>query len=94
MIIVTGHLVVDPADRDSFLADCLEVVRRGRAAEGCLDFSLSSDPIDPARINVLERWQTRAHLDAFRGQGPAGEHLARIRSATVADYPVVADSGS
>ncbi|BBX70011.1 hypothetical protein MPSYJ_34720 [Mycolicibacterium psychrotolerans] len=52
MIIVAGHLMVDPADRQSYLTGCATVVRQARAAPGCLDFAISADLVDPGRINV------------------------------------------
>lgn len=88
MIIVTGHLVVDPADRDAYLADCAEVVRAARATDGCLEFALSADLVDPARVLVLERWRTRAALEAFRRDGPDDATRARIVSADVAEHEV------
>ena len=38
MIIVSGSLYVEPADRDSYLAGCRDVIVAARAAEGCVDF--------------------------------------------------------
>lgn len=90
MVIVTGHLLVDPADRDGYLADCREVVARGRAAEGCLDFALSPDLLDPARVNILERWASQDAVQAFRGAGTPDDLGARIRDALVTEHDVAA----
>ena len=70
MLIVAGHLIVAASDRDRYVADCAEAVAAARAADGCLDFAVSADAVDPRRVNVFERWETRALLDAFRGDGP------------------------
>lgn len=88
MVIVSGHLVVDPEQRDAYLADCRQVVRQGRAADGCLDFALSPDLLEPGRINILERWASREQLATFRGSGTSEDQAARIRSASVAEYDV------
>ncbi|QBR92085.1 putative quinol monooxygenase [Nocardioides euryhalodurans] len=88
MIIVCGHLLVDADDRGDYLDGCREVVARGRAAEGCLDFALSPDLLVPGRINILERWTSRAALDAFRGSGTPDDQQSRIRAASVAEYDV------
>jgi hypothetical protein len=64
------------------------VVEQARRAQGCLDFSLSADLIDPARINILERWESHPDLDAFRGDGPSGDQQSAIRDADVIDYEV------
>ena len=91
MVIVAGHLVVDPTERDDYLSGCVEVVRQARRAPGCLDFSLSADIIDPGRINIFERWESQAAVEAFRGDGTSGEQGAAIVSAAVAEYDVTAE---
>jgi quinol monooxygenase YgiN len=87
-VIVAGHLIVDPAHRHEYLAGCVEVVRRARATAGCLDFALSADLVDAGRINILERWESQASVEAFRGSGVDGEQGAAILTATVAEYDV------
>ena len=37
MVIVAGHITVDPEERESYLADCMSVVEKARRADGCLD---------------------------------------------------------
>lgn len=86
MIIVTGWLRVEPGDRATYLAGCRDVVVAARAAPGCVDFHLSADPIEPGRINVVERWETAAAVEAFRGSGPSGEQQAQILDARVVQY--------
>ena len=88
MIIVAGHLVVAPEQRDAYLEGCVSVVGQAREASGCLDFSLSADPVDEGRINVFERWETREAVEAFRGGGPSGEQGGRILAGKVAEYDV------
>ncbi|MEV6274571.1 antibiotic biosynthesis monooxygenase family protein [Nocardia sp. NPDC051832] len=84
MLIVAGHLRV--TDREKYLDQCKAVVEQARATPGCLDFSLGADLLDPDRVNILERWSTRAALDAFRGAGTAGDLDAQILSADVAEF--------
>ena len=91
MVIVAGHLVVDPAERDDYLSGCVEVVRQARRAPGCLDFSLSADIIEPGRINIFERWESQAAVEAFRGNGSSDEQGAAIVSAAVAEFDVTAE---
>ena len=88
MVIVAGHLVVDPEQRDDYLSGCVEVVRQARRAPGCLDFSLSADLLEPGRINILERWESQAAVEAFRGSGPSDEQGAAILAAAVVEYDV------
>ncbi len=88
MVIVAGHVVVDPEQRDDYLSGCLEVVREARRTRGCLDFSVSADLLDPGRINILERWESVAAVEAFRGSGPSDGQGAAILAASVAEYDV------
>lgn len=88
MVIVAGHLMVDPTQRESYLADCVGVVEQGRRTPGCLDFCISADPIDPGRIAIFERWESQAAVEAFRGSGPSDEQSATILGASVAEYDV------
>ncbi len=90
MVIVAGHIVVDPGRREAYLAGCVEVVVAARRAPGCLDFAITADLVDPGRIVVLERWATQADVEAFRGSGPADEQSAAVLSASVAEYDVAA----
>ena len=88
MVIVAGHVVVDPGQRDDYLSGCVEVVFQARRAPGCLDFSLSADLLEPGRINILERWESQAAVEAFRGSGPSDEQGAAVLAAAVAEYDV------
>jgi quinol monooxygenase YgiN len=88
VVIVAGHIVVDPEQRDDYLSGCVEVVRQARRTPGCLDFSLSADLLEPGRINILERWETQAAVEAFRGNGPSPEQGAAIVAGSVAEYDV------
>ena len=88
MIIVAGHLTVEPEQRESYLASCVSVVEQARGTAGCLDFSIGADLIDPGRINIFERWESQAAVEAFRGGGPSDEQGAAMLSASVAEYDV------
>lgn len=80
--------MVDPPRRDDYLARSIEAVRQAREAPGCLDFAMNADLVDPGRINILERWTSTEAVEAFRGQGPAGEQADDIRSGDVREYDV------
>ena len=91
MIIVAGHLIVDSAERDSYLAGCEEVVLLARRAPGCLDFAIGADLLDDTCVNVFERWASRAELEAFRGSGPSDGQWAAILSASVEEFVVACE---
>ncbi|MFE0148902.1 putative quinol monooxygenase [Nonomuraea sp. NPDC059007] len=88
MVIVAGHITVEPPQRDSYLADCVDVVRQARGAAGCLDFAITADLLDSGRVNVFERWESQAAVDAFRGSGPGDDQSAAMLAASVAEYDI------
>lgn len=89
MLIVAGHLMVDPGQRDAYLVGCVGIVKQARTAPGCLDLSVSADLLDPSRIDVLERWESVESVEAFRGSGPDDEQAAATINAAVGEYEVV-----
>ena len=93
MVIVAGHLVVAEEVRSDYLAGCADVVEQARRSPGCLDFAISADLLDPARINVLERWDSHAAVEAFRGSGTGEDQGAMIVSASVSEYDVSGERG-
>jgi quinol monooxygenase YgiN len=71
VIIVGGSFEVDPGQRDEFIAGRHDAMRTSRAEAGCLDYTISADPIDAARVVLYERWESQDALDA---------HLAGMRT--------------
>ena len=88
MVIVAGHLMVEAQQRQRYLRGCVSVVEQARGAHGCLDFAISADVLDPGRINIFERWESREAVEAFRGSGPSDEQGGQIRSAAVTEYDI------
>ncbi len=91
MIAVLGHLVVDPENRDSFLAVSLGAIQAARRTPGCLHFTVTADPVEPAWVAIAELWSSRAELEAFRSS-PSGEDdanpFAYVREFHVTEYDV------
>jgi quinol monooxygenase YgiN len=84
MIIVSGQLHVDPAEREAFLAARVPIMAHAREAKGCIDFSLSADALDLGRVNVYERWDSRDDLMAYRsGGGPELDDSIAVTAADV-----------
>lgn len=79
MLIVAGHFDVDPAERDDFIASKLDAMRGTRTENGCLEYVMSADPVEPTRVVLFERWADQAAFDGHmvavaavpRGGGPA-----------------------
>lgn len=88
VVIVSGHLIVEAAARATYLAGCVEVTRMARASEGCLDFHLSADPLDPGRINIFERWTSAEAAEAFRGSGSRDDQQSALLSAKVEQHRI------
>jgi len=66
MLIIAGYVRVAPERRDALVAEFADLVRRCRAAPGCLDVAVTADSVDPGRINNMERWESQEHLDRWR----------------------------
>ena len=60
MVIVAGHITVEPQQRESYLAGCVRIVEQARRAVGCLDVAICADLVDPGRVNIFERWESQA----------------------------------
>jgi quinol monooxygenase YgiN len=88
MVIVAGHVTVEPKQRDSYLAGCVSIVEQARAAAGCLDVAIAADLIEPGRVNLFERWESQAAVEAFRSSGPSNEQLPAMLSVSVAEYDI------
>ena len=88
MIIVAGFLKVDPVERENYLTDCIDLARAARSTEGCIDFHLSADPIEPGRINIFEHWESVEAVEAFRGSGPNDDQQVVIVEARVQQYEI------
>jgi quinol monooxygenase YgiN len=90
VLIVAGHLTVDPAERDAYVAECVAVVEAARSAPGCLDFSVTADIVESSRICVYERWENEDQLLRFRGSGPSDAQQTAIVAADVRRYEISA----
>ena len=88
MVIVAGHITVDPEQRESYLAGCMSVVEKARRAAGCLDFAITADLLDPGRVNLFERWESQEAVKTFRRSGPSNKQRAAMFSASVAEYDI------
>ena len=66
MVIVAGHINVEPQERESYVAGCVSVVEQARGAAGCLDFAITADLVDVGPLA-----QTRQPItDAIAGLTP------------------------
>ena len=54
MIIIAGYTRVETDKRDANVAAFAAMIRKAREQDGCLDFSISADAVDPDRTNLFE----------------------------------------
>ena len=71
-MIVQGAFSIDPNERDRFVETSIEGMRRSREEEGCLEYVIAADPLDPERAILSERWDSMDNLN---------QHLARQKDA-------------
>lgn len=88
MVIVAGHITVEPQQRESYLAGCVRIVEQAREAVGCLDLAITADLVDPGRVNIFERWESRAALEAFRNSGSDTQQRPPMLTVSVQEYDV------
>ena len=75
-----------PRTAQSYLAGCQGVVLQARHAACCLDYAITGDLLDPGRVDIFERRESQAFVEAFRGSGPSDDQSAVMISASVAEY--------
>jgi len=81
MIIIAGYTRYDAGKRDDTVEAFRSMVERARNQDGCLDFAISSDAIDPERIDIFKCWRDQTALNAWRkvARGPrAKPHDASV----------------
>ena len=89
MVIVAGHITVDPELREAYLANSVIIVEKARQADGCLDFTITADLLDPGRVNLFERWESQAAVSAYRRRAPRAKRgTPAMLSGSVEEYDI------
>ncbi len=85
IVIVQGAFRVDPDDRVAFLAQSAANMQTARDEQGCLEYVMAADPLDPGRVVLSERWAStedlNEHLRASamrRQEGGSGGNAATV----------------
>lgn len=94
MVIVAGEFLVEPEERDAFLASRADGMRRSRAEPGCLEYTFSADPLDPGRVLLFERWESQQALDAHlaaMGSAPAATPAVTPKKSTIKIFDVAGE---
>ncbi|GAA2784943.1 antibiotic biosynthesis monooxygenase family protein [Saccharopolyspora taberi] len=87
-VIVAGKLYVDPEERDRFIEGHRAIVEAARGHPGCLDLSISPDPLEPGRVNNFEYWESHEALEAFRAAAPRPSVSIEFRDAQVFKHEI------
>jgi len=91
MVIVAGHFDVDPERRDEFIRGREESMRASRAEPGCVVYAFSADPLQPERVLLFERWESKeallAHLQGMQS-APQSSSDIEIRGAELLQYEI------
>ena len=94
MLIVAGYMDVEPAAREDFLAGMVAGMTSSRAEPGCLDYVLSPDPIDPGRVRLFERWESKealgAHLANMAGRQSQSSGPSPVKAVELLQYEISA----
>ena len=90
--IVSGKLRIKSGCRNEFIERSIHSIELARKTEGCSDFSVSSDPIDPDRVNVYEMWVSRKALEGFRNSGTEDDLFSLVESFDVSEYEIQANN--
>lgn len=85
MLIVAGHVQVDPSDLDAFTADIEALARRSRRRGGNQFYAVAVDDRDAARLLVVERWRDQPSLAAHLRASDTCEFVARWQDRMSAD---------
>ncbi len=88
IIIVAGKLIINSGSRDEFVRKSVEATILARENEACEDFSVSPDPIDKNRVNIFEKWKSRAAMEEFRNTGPESDPFSLVEAFDVDEYEV------
>ena len=78
MIVVAGHLTIDPDQRDKAIAAIRTAVAATREEPGNLDYRFSPDLDDPNRFNIAERWENEETMNEHLGSAHLADFLTII----------------
>jgi quinol monooxygenase YgiN len=87
-VIVAGWCTVDPKKRDEAVESFKALVLRARRAPGCLDLSITADPVDPNRVNIFELWQSEGDLKAWRAVAKHPKRVTPLLRAEVQKHVI------
>jgi quinol monooxygenase YgiN len=92
VLIVSGIMRFELADREEILEGLKWVTERSRTDSGCIDYWFAEDIAEPGCFRVFERWETSddfaTHRVAPHEEQWNEKYLHKMTSAEVAQYEV------
>ena len=64
MLVIAGHIRIDPAKRDAAIAAVRPLVEQTHREVGCISYKFSADLSDDGLFHIFEEWDSQAALDA------------------------------
>jgi quinol monooxygenase YgiN len=77
MIVIAGHVALDPAQHENAVAAAREMMRETRREAGCISYTFSADLEARGRFRIFEEWESDDSLRAHF----ASPHMARFQKA-------------
>ena len=77
MIVIAGHVALDPARREPAIAAARAMMEETRKEKGCISYSFSADLEVPGCFRIFEEWESDEALRAHF----ASPHMARFQKA-------------
>jgi quinol monooxygenase YgiN len=77
MIVIAGHVALDPKQQEPAIAAAREMMTETRREAGCISYAFSADLEEPGRFHIFEEWESDAAL-AVHFKSP---HMARFQQA-------------
>jgi quinol monooxygenase YgiN len=77
MIYVIATFDLHPGTREQTIAAAMPCVVETNKEPGCVLYELHASAVNPDRLVMVEKWETRAHLQAHMGT----PHVAAWRKA-------------
>ena len=77
MLVIAGHIRIDPANRDAAVLATREVMQATAQEAGCISYTISADLADDGLFHIFEEWESQEALDAhFKTP-----HMAKFQGA-------------
>jgi len=75
MIVIAGHVRLDPTQRDKAVAAAREMMSETRKEQGCISYTFSEDLEGPGAFRIFEEWES----DEALGAHFKSPHMARFQ---------------